>query len=73
MSNYVYHFTKSKKLDEKTYQCASVEVFNLDGKSLGSYAWSRPRPSERDIEYMVSELIREYETRKIWNSRKVTA
>lgn len=70
---YVYHFTKSKKLDEKTYQCATVEVFNLSDKSIGKYSWSRPRPSERDIEDMVSELIREHETRKIWNSRKVTA
>lgn len=71
--NYVYRFTKSKKLDEKTYQCATVEVFNLKDQSIGKYSWSRPRPSEKDIDYMVTELIREHETRKIWNSRKVTA
>lgn len=73
MDKYVYRFTKSKKLDEKTYQCANVEVLSLDGKNIGKYSWTRPRPNQSDIDFMVSELIREYETSKIWNRRKATA
>jgi hypothetical protein len=71
MTQHVYRFTPSKKIDEKSYRCANVEVFNLDGKSIGSYAWSRRRPSEPDIQRMVTELIREYETHKIWNRKAV--
>ena len=64
---YVYKFTPEKKLDEKTTRMSAIEVFSIEtDKKIGGYAWSRV-PKEAQIQYMVSELIREYETRKIWS------
>lgn len=54
-------------MDSKRVQMANVEVFNEKGTSIGKYAWSRFKPSEKDIEEMVYELQRDYYSAKIWN------
>lgn len=72
--NYVYKFTEAKKLDDKRTRMAAVEVFDIKGKKIGGYAFSRsPRNAFcEQVTYMVKELIRDYETRKIWNSKRAT-
>ncbi len=65
---HVYKFTPEKKLTDKITAMAAVEVYNYDGKKIGGYAFSRsPRDAfDSRVTDMVSELIREYYTRKAW-------
>jgi hypothetical protein len=68
--NYVYRYTGAKKITDTTTAMASVEVYDRDGKKIGGYAFSRsPKNAfSEQVKYMVSELIRDYETRKIFNN-----
>lgn len=64
--NYVYRFTKEKKLTATTTRMATIVVFDRKGKEIGKYSWSR-KPNDQQIKDMLRELIREYETRAAWN------
>lgn len=67
--NYVYKYTPAKKLSEKITAMAAVEVYDRDGKKIGGYGFSRAPKNKFDtrVTEMVTELIRDYEIRKIWN------
>lgn len=68
---FVYRFTPAKRLDAKRTRMATVEVFEVKtDKSIGTYSWTREKPSQEDIDYMVSELIREYGQHKAFNSKR---
>ena len=67
-TKHVYRFTPEKKLSEKITAMAGVEVYDLQGKKIGGYAFTRtPKNAfDRQVVDMVNELIRDYYTRKIW-------
>lgn len=71
-SDFVYRFTPAKRLDAKTTRMATVDVIELRlTRVIGTYSWSRPKPSQVDIDYMVREIIREYGQSKAFNKRGV--
>lgn len=63
-----YKFTPAKKITDKVTAMAAVEVYDYNGKKIGGYAFSYPPKNAftREVKDMVSELIREYYTSKIW-------
>lgn len=69
VGRHFYHFSPEEKLTDTMTKMAAVEVYDTDGKKIGGYAFSRSPKNAFDAQVtnMVSELIREYETRKIWN------
>ncbi len=70
-AGYVYKFTPAKKISDKVTAMAAVEVYNRDGVKIGGYAFTRSPKNAFDnqVTDMVKELIREYYTRKAWNSK----
>ena len=68
--NYIYKFTKEKKLDAKRTRMAQVIVYDLKDKVIGSWAFTYlPKHNkEQEIQDKITMLIREYELSKIWNS-----
>ncbi len=68
-TKHVYTFHPEKKLSATITQMATVEVISLKShKVIGTFSWGRT-PDQEQVDFMVGELIREYEIRKIW-SRK---
>lgn len=66
---YVYSFTPERKLSATKTRMATVKLINLKRhKIVGTFSWSR-KPDQKQIDYMVSELIREEELRRIWNKK----
>lgn len=66
-NQFVYRFTPEKKITDKITAMAAVEVFSTNnGKKIGGYGWSR-RPDDDQVDYMVGEIIREYQLRQVWN------
>jgi len=65
---HVYKFTPEKKITDKMTAMAGVEVYDLTGKKIGGYSFTRAPLDAFDsrVTYMVKELIREYYTRKAW-------
>ena len=63
-----YKFTPEKKITDKITAMAAVEVYDYNGKKIGGYAFSSsPKDAfDKRVTDMVSELIREYETKRIW-------
>ena len=70
-AQHVYKFTPAKKITDKITAMAAVEVYDYDGKKIGGYAFTRSPKNAFDSQVtdMVKELIREYYTRKAWNSK----
>jgi hypothetical protein len=64
---HTYRFTPAEKLSSTRTRMATVEVFTSKGKSIGSYAFSRDKPSQTEITDMVRELIRDYWVGKVWS------
>jgi hypothetical protein len=68
-SQHVYRFTPEKKLTDTMTAMAGVEVYDLTGKKIGGYAFTRSPKNAFDpqVTNMVKELIREHYAKKAWN------
>jgi hypothetical protein len=72
-ANYIYHLTSREKLSVTMTKMPTVEVIRLsDNKTIGTYSWTSDSrdPKQDEIDNIVNEIIREEETRKIWNATK---
>lgn len=68
MSQFVYRFTKGKRINAKTVQRHTVTVYTLKGKEIGSHSFSYlTKDSEKQIQEYVSMLIREYQLKQVFS------
>lgn len=66
MATYYYRVQQERKINATTTRMKNVKVFTENGKEIGSYAMSK----HEDVNKCVAMLVRDYELRKVWNSKQ---
>ena len=66
MQTYYTHYQKEKKINATSIRMANVTVFDKNLKQIGNETVSK----WQSIDDVAGMIIRDYELRKIWNSKQ---
>lgn len=64
MAYYIYQ--EAEKLSPKETRMSTVTVFSNDHRKIGNCSFSRLNPTQKDLEYMASEVLRDHQIKEAW-------